>query len=81
MTHVAKLIFMVSLIASSFYVESRPVLGPPSIQLKTEISNIARVKLEFRSQDELVFVLQENIHNKATEQIVIRTTKQISKSV
>lgn len=61
-----------------FDAESRPVLGPPSIQLKTEISNIAQVLLESKSEHELVFKLQKDIYNKASKQIIIRTTEQIS---
>lgn len=61
------------LLAVSVTVMSRPKLGPPSIQLKTEISNIALVELTAKSADSLTFKLLENIHNQATEQIQVRS--------
>ncbi len=69
------------MIATTFHAESRPELGPPSIQLKTEISNIALVKLEKKSPNKLTFALVKNIHNQATEHIHIRTTEQISSAL
>ncbi len=59
-------------------VYSRPELGPPSIKLKTEISNIAVAELTAKSADTLSFKLSENIHNQATEQITIRSDKSTS---
>jgi hypothetical protein len=73
--------FVLLLLATTFHVESRPELGPPSIQLKTEISNIAVVKLEKKSPNKLTFALVKNIHNQATEHIHIRTTEQVSSAL
>ncbi len=81
MTHLVKLILLLSFMTMVFDVEARPTLGPPSIKLKTEISNIAQVKLEAKSENKLHFLLQQNIHNEATEKIVVRTTQQVSKSL
>lgn len=50
---------------------SRPELGPPSIKLKSTISNIAILKLIDKNDQGLTFLKVEDLHNKATNKVVI----------
>ena len=61
---------------------SRPTLGPPSIKLKSNISNIALMKLtSVEAEGQLSFKLVEDIHNQSANQIQIQTTEQMAQSL
>lgn len=58
---------------------SRPTVGPPSIKLKSTISNIALMRLVASDADGLLhFELIKNLHNEATEPLKIKVDPQLA---
>lgn len=51
---------------------ARPELGPPSIKLKSTISNIAILRLIAKDDSGLTFIKVEDLHNKAADKVVIQ---------
>jgi len=76
-----KLLLLMLFITMTFTVQSRPKLGPPSIQLKTEISNLALVKLMAKTPQALTFSLIDDIHNKSAKKILIRTNHHLNQNL
>ncbi len=53
---------------------ARPELGPPSIKLRTNLSNVVIAELHSVSADhKLTFSIGENLHNEAEQSIIIRS--------
>ena len=53
---------------------AKPKLGPPSIKLRTNLSNVVIAELDSVSRDHmLTFTIRENLHNEQDESIVIRS--------
>lgn len=59
------LLFSASLIA-------RPELGPPSIKMKSNISNITVMKLVESNENGLTFIKMTDIHNQAPDKVFIK---------
>jgi len=54
--------------------QARPELGPPSIKLRTNLSNVAIASLDRVSSDhKLTFRIEQNLHNEAEDSIIIRS--------
>lgn len=51
---------------------SRPELGPPSIKLKSNISNIAVLRLVATDKQGLTFTKVEDLHEKASKKVVLQ---------
>lgn len=62
----------ICIISTSTY--ARPELGPPSIKLRTNVSNIAVAELDAISSDfKLTFKVDQNLHNEAEEFVLVRS--------
>lgn len=61
--------------------QARPELGPPSIKLKSTISNIALMKLLAITDNHLEFQLIENIHNQAPPEVSLLVNQDLAESV
>ncbi len=69
----AGMVLFLSLLFSAA-VHSRPELGPPSIKLRTNLSNIVVAELtDISAEHRLSFSVVENLHNEAEQSVVIRS--------
>lgn len=65
---------MVAICMLSSPVYARPELGPPSIKLRTNVSNIVIAELDAIGTDsKLTFKIERNLHNEAQGSILIRS--------
>ncbi len=69
---VVSILLAIFIFTTSLY--ARPELGPPSIKLRTNVSNIVIAELDAISADsKLTFKIQSNLHNEAQGSVLVRS--------
>lgn len=74
--------FIILLTTLSMAVLSRPTIGPPSINLRSNLANIAVVELHSTNTENYLFFKKiKDIHNKADDTVSIKSNKLIAEAL